>query len=138
MKKQILTIVATLALMTGVVRAQSMPNFGAGMTGLIQQQLKFQKQGDAMARAAAMRYYQYALALRKQGYKGAIPTGVTTDSLNAANTALQNAGTRYIQNSQINAQKTWNSVDDTNAAITQGCSTTPNPGTNTRTRVCPY
>jgi hypothetical protein len=138
MKKQMLAIVATLVLMTGVARAQSMPIVGAGMTGLIQQQLRPQKQGNATARAAAMRYYQYALALRKKGYKGAIPTGVTTDSLNAANSALQQAGTNYIQGSRINAQKTWNSIDDTNAEITQGCSTTPNPGTNTRTRVCPY
>jgi hypothetical protein len=137
MKKLIFTIVATLVLMTGVARAQSMPNVGAGMTGLIQQQLRLQKQGDSMARAAAMRYYQYALALRKQGYQGPIPTGVTTQSLNDANTALQRAGASYIQNSRINAQKTWNSIDDTNAAITQGCSTTPGPGPYVRTRVCP-
>ncbi|HZU28185.1 MAG TPA: hypothetical protein VFA04_21830 [Bryobacteraceae bacterium] len=140
MKNHLITLIPALVAIAATalpVHGQSMPNFGAGINAMVRNQIMMQKQGDAMARAAAMRYYRYALALRRMGYKGDIPTGVTTESLNAANSALQNAGANYVRNSQINMQKTWNSIDDTNAAITRGCQTTPNPALNIRVRVCP-
>ncbi|HZU28189.1 MAG TPA: hypothetical protein VFA04_21850 [Bryobacteraceae bacterium] len=160
MKDYTLAPVATLALAMSMVttHARPLPNIGAGMKALLRKEARLQKKGDAMARAAAVRTHRYVQILEKESLRaqapvnagapigmpsGAVPAvmppmpvdgGANVQPLNAANTRLQNTGATYIRNSGVNAVRNANAIDDTNAAITQGCQTTPGPY---RTRVCP-
>jgi len=109
-------MVAVAALAPAPVAAQN-------MNQMIQNQMRMQQIGDQMARAAAMNYYNYARALRQQGYTGPIPTGVTTQSLADSNSRLQSAYDRYHAGSAINSRITNYAITSTSNAITCGCAT---------------
>lgn len=125
MKHQLLTLIAALTVAAALapthVAAQTMP--ASNLNQMIQNQVRMQQWGDRNAMAAARAYYLYALRLRRMGYQGPIPTGVTAGSLNAANQALAQAGQNYIQNTQNNMNRTWDATTSTNNAITRGCAT---------------
>jgi hypothetical protein len=122
-KKRMMTLIAVMiaaaAITARPTAAQMMPP--SNFNQMVQNQIRMQQIGDQMARNAARAYYLYALRLRQMGYKGEIPTGVTAQSLNAANQAAAQAGSNYIQNSQANMHRTWDAITSTSNAITRGC-----------------
>lgn len=120
MNYRMLTLIAAL-IATAAVAPR--PAAAQNLNQMIQNQVRMQQIGDQMAMSAARAYYNYALQLRKQGYTGPIPTGVTTQSLNAANQALMQAGTNYVQNGQKNMIRSSDAITSTNNAITRGCET---------------
>ena len=120
MKHQLLTLIASMVAAAGLAPA---PVAAQNMNQMIQNQMRMQQIGDQMARAAAMNYYNYARALRQQGYTGPIPTGVTTQSLADSNSRLQSAYDRYHAGSAINSRITHDAITSTSNAITRGCAT---------------
>jgi hypothetical protein len=117
MKTQLLTSLALLA----VAALAPRPAAAQNMNQMIQNQVRMQQIGNQMAMAAARNYYNYALQLRRQGYTGQIPTGVTTQSLNATNQALMQQGMNNVRSNQTNSRITSDAITSTNNAITRGC-----------------
>jgi hypothetical protein len=138
MKKQLLILVAALAviaLLTPCAASAQMPNMD--MSWAIRSQMQFQRQGDLNARRVAMMYYNYMLRLRKMGYTGpSLPTGVTPQSLAAANARLQQSYDAYNQSAQHNSDVTHNAVNNWDYQAIRGCwwSTKTN---GERVMVCP-
>src|SRR5216684_8899795 len=122
MKHQLLTLIASMVAAAALAPA---PVAAQNMNQMIQNQMRMQRIGDQMARAAAMNYYNYARALRQQGYTGPIPTGVTTQSLADSNSRLQSAYDRYNAGSAINSRITHDAITSTSNAITRGCASKP-------------
>src|ERR1017187_6911112 len=107
MKLRLLTLIAPLMV---VAVLAPRPAAAQTMAQMIQNQVRMQQTGDRMAMNAARAYYQYALRLRRSGYTGPIPTGVTTNSLNAANQALEQAGRNNVQSTQRNMVRTQDAI----------------------------
>jgi len=123
MKRFLLTLTAALGLTAilapGTASAQTL---NMDMSWGIRNQMMYQQQGDANARAVAAAYYNYMLRLRRMGYTGpSLPTGVTTQSLQAANQRLQQAYDAYNHSSMINSQRTSNAVNDWTMRAIRGC-----------------
>ena len=123
MKKQIFILIAVLslaaALPTGAA-AQAMPNMD--MSWGIRSQMQLQQQGDAMARATAMAYYNYMLRLRRQGYRGpSLPTGVTPDTLRASTQRLQQSMDAYHASSAANSNATDRAINNWDYRAVRGC-----------------
>ncbi len=131
-----LALTAAFGLLALVGRNASAQQLNMDMSWGIRTQQMMQSIGDANAMAAARAYYNYMLRLRQMGYTGpSLPTGVTAQSLSAANQRLQQAMSNYTYGSMINSQRTYNAIDATNAAITRGCQTFYGP--YGRYQVCP-
>ena len=138
MKHHLLTLIATFGLMAVLApsnaAAQAPP---MDMSWAIRQQMTLQAQGDAYARATAMAYYNYMAQLRRAGYTGpSLPTGVTADTLRAANERLQNTMDRYHQSSANNSNRRSNAVADWNYRAIRGCQLVTD-GRGYRYYVCP-
>jgi hypothetical protein len=69
-------MVAAAALAPAPVAAQDIIN------QTVQNQSDIQRTDDTKAAAAAQAYYNYALQLRRMGYTGPLPAGVTPEFLN--------------------------------------------------------
>lgn len=123
MKKHMLTLLVALGLMaafTTTKAAAQMPNMD--MSWGIRSQMQLQQQGDAMARATAMAYYNYMLRLRQMGYRGpSLPTGVTPDSLRASMNRLQQSMDAYHASSAINSNRTSNAIGNWDMQAIRGC-----------------
>jgi hypothetical protein len=108
MIKTALVAAAVLAATAGAAStasAQMYPNMD--MSGMIANQVRLQRQGDAFANAAAMAYLNQMLYMRAHGYRGpSLPTGVTNESLQASIRGANEATQRYIQGSQVNSART--------------------------------
>lgn len=86
MKHRLLILIAPLIAAAALAPA---PVAAQNLNQMIQNQINMQRMGDQTAMAGARTYYNYALQLRRMGYTGPIPTGVTAESLNATNQQLQ-------------------------------------------------
>jgi hypothetical protein len=119
MKSRVLTLIVALVMAATLT---PVPAAAQSLNQMIQNQVRMQQWGNQQAMAAANAYYQYALRLRRMGYTGPIPTGVTSQSLQAANQALMQAGTNYVQSTQNSFNRMHDQVTSTSNAITHGCS----------------
>lgn len=137
MKHQLLTLIAALAAMASLTSTPAAAQSAMNMSGLIRQQMVYKAQGDAAARAAAIQYYNMMVRLRQQGYTGpSLPTGVTAESLQAANQQLQATMDRYHAASANNANRQSNAVKVWDYTAIRGCHVVVNTNTN-KTLVCP-
>ena len=114
-----LTVIGVAALTSATANAQMAPPMD--MSRMINAQLQMQQMGNQMARAAGQAYLKYAQGLRAQGYTGEIPTGVTTQSLNATNQMLMQQGMLNTQAWRQNFTTTTNAITGANNAITGHC-----------------
>jgi hypothetical protein len=123
MKKHLLTLVFVLGVMaslTSTNAAAQMPNMD--MSWGIRSQMAMQAQGDAMARATAMAYYNYMLRLRAMGYTGpSLPTGVTPDTMRASMQRLQQSMDAYHASSAANSNRTSNAIHNWDYRAVRGC-----------------
>jgi len=123
MTKHILTLIFALGLIAGLTStnaAAQMPNMD--MSWGIRSQMMFQAQGDAMARATAMAYYNYMLRLRAMGYTGpSLPTGVTPETLRASMQRLQQSMDAYHASSMANSNRTSNAIANWDYQAIRGC-----------------
>jgi hypothetical protein len=123
MQKNKLALIAVLGLMAVFMTtkaAAQMPNMD--MSWGIRSQMQLQQQGDAMARATAMAYYNYMLRLRQMGYRGpSLPTGVTPDSLRSSMNRLQQAMDAYHTSSAMNSNRTSNAIGNWDMQAIRGC-----------------
>lgn len=118
MKHRLLILIAPLiaaaALAPAPVAAQS-------LNQMVQNQINMQQWSVQNSMAAARTYYNYALQLRRMGYTGPIPTGVTADTLNATNQQLQRQMQSNFQQTQQNMIRNWDAATSAGRAITGGC-----------------
>ncbi|MGA2596780.1 MAG: hypothetical protein ABSH09_07265 [Bryobacteraceae bacterium] len=119
MKHRLLILIAPLIAAAALAPA---PVAAQNLNQMIQNQINMQRMGDQTAMAGARTYYNYALQLRRMGYTGPIPTGVTAESLNATNQQLQQQMQSNFQRTQQNMRATWDATTSTSNAITRGCS----------------
>ena len=123
MKKHMLLMVIALGLiaaLTPTKAAAQMPNMD--MSWAIRSQMQLQQQGDYMAHATAMAYYNYMLQLRLQGYRGpSLPTGVTADTLRASMQRLQQSMDAYHASSAANSNATSNAINNYDWRAVRGC-----------------
>jgi hypothetical protein len=124
MKKHLLTLIFALSLMaalTSTNAAAQMPNMD--MSWGMRSQMQLQRQGDYMAHATAMAYYNYMLRLRRMGYTGpSLPTGVTPDTLRASMQRLQQSMDAYHASSAANSDRTSNAINNYDYRAVRGCS----------------
>ena len=123
MRKHLLMLTFVLGVMaslTSTNAAAQMPNMD--MSWAIRSQMSLQAQGDAMARATAMAYYNYMLRLRAMGYTGpSLPTGVTPDTLRASMQRLQQSMDAYHASSMANSNRTSNAINNWDYQAVRGC-----------------
>ena len=123
MKKHMIVLIAALGLiiaLTPTKAAAQMPNMD--MSWAIRSQMQLQQQGDAMAHATAMAYYNYMLQLRRQGYTGpSLPTGVTPDTLRASMQRLQQSMDAYHASSAANSNATDRAINNWDYRAVRGC-----------------
>jgi hypothetical protein len=124
MNRYIATLATTLLLTLTLAPKQAAgQTLNMDMSWGIRNQMMYQAQGNAYARAAAQAYYNYMLRLRAMGYTGpSLPTGVTAQSLQAANQRLQQSYDAYNRSSAINSQRTSNAINDWDMRAIRGCS----------------
>jgi hypothetical protein len=115
-----------VALVLGI--ASMFPSFGHAqappmdMSWGIRAQMRYQAQGDAAARNAALTYYRYMQRLRAAGYTGpSLPTGVTNESLRASINAANQAGQAYNNAQFANSQRRSNTAYDYDMRAIRGC-----------------
>lgn len=103
----------------------------------IRQQMQYQANGDAFARAMAQQYYNYMQMLRQQGYTGpSLPTGFDANTLQQANQRLQDSMDRYHASSAANSNRRSNAVADYDYRAIRGCQIVVNAN-GYRYYVCP-
>jgi len=136
--KNLLTLVFTLGLaaaLTSTRAAAQMPNMD--MSWGIRNQMQYQAQGNAMAHATAMAYYNYMRRLRAMGYTGpSLPTGVTPESLQNSMQRLQQAQDGFHASSFANSNRTFNSATNYDYRAIRGC-TLAVDSYGQKTWVCP-
>lgn len=119
MHKPLLAALALVTLATTGAFAQAPP---MDMSWAFRMQMQNQAMGDAMAYGAAMQYYNYMLALRRQGYTGpSLPTGVTPQSLQNSINGANEAAQRYIAGMQRNSERNSFTVNDYSMRAIRGC-----------------
>jgi len=123
MKRTLLTIAAAVAITAGLTTPKaSAQTLNMDMSWGIRNQMMYQAQGEAAARAAAAAYYNYMQRLRQMGYTGpSLPTGVTPQTLQAANQRLQQAYDSYNRSAANNSQRTSNAINDWTMQAIRGC-----------------
>jgi len=108
------------AIVAGSAQAQYAPPMD--MSWAIQSQMRNWQVGNRMANDAAMRYYNYMLWLRSQGYTGpSLPTGVTNESLQRSIRGANDAAQRYIRSGEVNSQIRSNAIGDYTMRAVRGC-----------------
>ena len=121
MKKQLLTLIATLGLAATLASTQAKAQ-NMNMSWGIRAQMQYQQQGDAYARAMAQYYYNYMLRLRQMGYTGpSLPTGFNAQTLQQSVQAANAATQRYIQSGADSSNRRSFAAEDYSRRAIQGC-----------------
>lgn len=122
MKTHMITLIATLGLMTLLSAAGFAQAPPMNMSWGVQSQMQLQARNDYVARMTAMAYYNYMLQLRRMGYTGpSLPTGVTPESLQASIQRAQQAANGLIQSGYNNSNRTSNAINNWDMRAVRGC-----------------
>jgi hypothetical protein len=124
MKKHLLTLIIALGVMTALTSTHAAAQeLNMDMSWAINAQTAYQQQGDAMAYATAMAYYNYMQYLRQQlGYPGpSLPTGVTAETLRDSMERLRHSMDIYNAASAANSDATSTSVNNWDYRAVRNC-----------------
>lgn len=136
MKKQLLTLIATLGLAATLAATQAAAQ-NMDMSWGIRSQMQYQQQGDAYARAMAQYYYNYMQGLRRNGYTGpSLDTGFNANTLQQSMRAAQQSMDAFHASSANSSNQRSNAAEDYSYRAIQGCQLVVNAN-GYRYYVCP-